>query len=113
MHYYITVIEFVFAILTEKDRFFKSFHKIVDGVLDSNRLDYIVRDQNSSVEWGKIPYERIINSAKLFYLERIIMRKYFKKIRDLLLLHIFKKLQTTLKIYIKTRIVFYMMRSFH
>ena len=50
MHYYITVIEFVFAILTEKDRFFNSFHKIVDGVLDSNRLDYIVRDQNSSVE---------------------------------------------------------------
>ncbi len=69
--YYITVVEFVFAILTEKDVFFKSFHKIVDGVLDSDRLDYIVRDsQNSGVDWGKIPYERIINSAKLFRLER-------------------------------------------
>lgn len=69
--YYITVVEFVFAILTEKDVFFKSFHKIVDGVLDADRLDYIVRDsQNSGVDWGKIPYERIINSAKLFRLEK-------------------------------------------
>lgn len=69
--YYITVVEFVFAILTEKDVFFKSFHKIVDGILDSDRLDYIVRDsQNSGVDWGKIPYERIINSAKLFYLDK-------------------------------------------
>lgn len=69
--YYITVVEFAFAILTEKDIFFKSFHKIVDGPLDSDRLDYIVRDsQNSGVDWGIIPYERIINSAKLFYLEK-------------------------------------------
>lgn len=68
--YYITVVEFVFAILTEKDNFFKSFHKIVDGIIDSDRLDYIVRDsKNSGVDWGEIPYERIINSAKLLYLE--------------------------------------------
>ena len=65
--YYITVVEFAFAILCENNTFFKSFHKIVDGVLDSDRLDYIVRDsQNSGVDWGKIPYERIINSARLF-----------------------------------------------
>lgn len=69
--YNIVVVEFVFAILTEKNTFFKSFHKVVDGVLDSDRLDYIVRDsQNSGVDWGTIPYERIINSAKLFYLEK-------------------------------------------
>jgi len=69
--YYITVVEFAFAILTEKDIFFKSFHKLVDGALDSDRLDYIVRDsQNSGVDWGTIPYERIINSAKLFHLEK-------------------------------------------
>lgn len=69
--YYITIVEFAFAILTEVNSFFKSFHKIVDGVLDADRLDYIVRDsQNSGVDWGKIPYERIINSAKLHYLEK-------------------------------------------
>ena len=69
--YYITIVEFAFAILTEINPFFKSFHKIVDGVLDADRLDYIVRDsQNSGVDWGKIPYERIINSAKLHYLEK-------------------------------------------
>ncbi len=69
--YYITVVEFVFAILTEKNVVFKSFHKIVDGVLDCDRLDYIVRDStNSGVDWGTIPYERIINSAKLFHLEK-------------------------------------------
>lgn len=70
MLYYIVIAEFVFAILTEKDVVFKSFHKIVDGVLDADRLDYIVRDSlNSGVDWGKIPYERIINSAKLHYLD--------------------------------------------
>lgn len=69
--YYIIVIEFAFAILTESNPLFKSFHKIIDGVLDADRLDYIVRDsQNSGVDWGKIPYERIINSSKLFYLEK-------------------------------------------
>lgn len=69
--YYIVVSEFVFAILTEKDIIFKSFHKIVDGALDADRLDYIVRDSlNSGVDWGKIPYERIINSARLHYLEK-------------------------------------------
>lgn len=67
--YYITVVEFAFAILVEKDSIFKSFHKIVDGIVDADRLDYIVRDsQNSGVDWGVIPYERIINSAKLFFL---------------------------------------------
>lgn len=67
--YYITVVEFTFAILVEKDINFKSFHKIVDGIIDADRLDYIVRDsQNSGVDWGVIPYERIINSAKLFSL---------------------------------------------
>lgn len=69
--YYITVVEFVFAILTETNSFFKSFHKIIDGIVDADRLDYIVRDsQNSGVDWGKIPYERIINSAKLFCLDK-------------------------------------------
>lgn len=69
--YYITIVEFAFAILTEVNPFFKSFHKFIDGVLDADRLDYIVRDsQNSGVDWGTIPYERIINSAKLHFLEK-------------------------------------------
>ena len=50
--YYITVVEFAFAILTEKDIFFKSFHKIVDGSIDADRLDYIVRD--SKKQWRRL-----------------------------------------------------------
>lgn len=69
--YYIVVVEFTTAILIEKDIVFKSFHKIVDGVLDADRFDYIMRDSlNSGVDWGKIPYKRIINSAKLIYLDK-------------------------------------------
>lgn len=63
------VVEFSMSMLVEKDLFFKSFHKIVDGILDADRLDYITRDSlNSGVDWGKIPYKRLINSAKLVYL---------------------------------------------
>lgn len=70
--YYILVVEFSFSMLVERDIFFKSFHKIVDGVLDADRLDYITRDSlNSGVDWGKIPYKRLINSAKLFYLTEL------------------------------------------
>ena len=68
--YYIMVAEFSVAILVEKDLFFKSFHKIVDGVLDSDRLDYITRDSlNSGVDWGTVPYKRLVNSAKLILLD--------------------------------------------
>lgn len=63
------VVEFSISMLVEKDIFFKSFHKIVDGILDADRLDYITRDSlNSGVDWGKTPYKRLINSAKLVYL---------------------------------------------
>jgi len=67
--YYVLVVEFAISLLVERDTFFKSFHKIVDGVLDADRLDYITRDsQNSGVDWGKTPYKRLINSSKLIYL---------------------------------------------
>ncbi|WP_289747795.1 hypothetical protein [Thomasclavelia cocleata] len=67
--YYILVVEFAFSMLVERDLFFKSFHKIVDGIMDADRLDYITRDSlNSGVDWGKIPYKRLINSSKLVYL---------------------------------------------
>lgn len=68
--YYIMIVELSIAILVEKDDVFKSFHKIVDGIIDADRLDYIMRDSlNSGVDWGKIPYKRLINSAKLIYLK--------------------------------------------
>lgn len=64
--YYILIVEFTFAILLEKSWLFKSIHRIIDGVIDADRLDYIVRDsQNSGVDWGRIPYKRVIDSAKL------------------------------------------------
>lgn len=64
--YYINAIEFAAAILLEKDDLFKSIHRIVDGVIDADRLDYVVRDSHSSgVDWGTIPYKRLIDSAKL------------------------------------------------
>lgn len=68
--YYTLVVEFAMSILTEKDLFFKSIHKIVDGILDADRFDYITRDSlNSGIDWGKIPYKRLINSAKLIYID--------------------------------------------
>lgn len=67
--YYTIVVEFTMAMFAEKDIFFKSLHKIVDGFVDADRLDYIMRDSlNTGIDWGRIPYKRIINSARLFYL---------------------------------------------
>lgn len=69
--YYITVIEFAAAILLEKNDLFRSIHRIVDGIIDSDRLDYTVRDSFSSgVDWGSIPYKRLIDSAKLLQVDR-------------------------------------------
>lgn len=63
--YYITIVEFVFAILTDKDEFFQTLHRLFDGYIDTDKQDYIVRDtKNSGVNWGTIPYERILEAAK-------------------------------------------------
>ena len=92
--YYTLVVEFALSILTEHDMFFKSMHKIIDGILDADRLDYITRDSsNSGVDWGKVPYKRLINSAKLIYIsenqgielpydERVFVIAYPKKLTD-------------------------------
>lgn len=65
--YYVALVEFCFAILREKTPFFISLHRIIDGCIDCDRMDYIVRDsQNSGVNWGNIPYKRLIESCKLF-----------------------------------------------
>lgn len=64
--YYITVIEFTGAILREKNDLFTSIHRIIDGTVDADRLDYVFRDsRGSGVDWGTIPYKRLIDSAKL------------------------------------------------
>lgn len=68
--YYLTVTEFAAAILLEKNPFFLSIHRIVDGTIDADRLDYVARDShNSGVDWGSIPYKRLIDSAKLICLD--------------------------------------------
>lgn len=65
--YYITVIEFTGAILREKNNLFTSIHRIIDGTVDADRLDYVSRDsRGSGMDWGAIPYKRFIDSAKLY-----------------------------------------------
>lgn len=64
--YYVTVIELTFAILLEQNPLCTAFHRMIDGPIDSDRLDYIVRDsENSGIDWGRIPYNRIVCSAML------------------------------------------------
>lgn len=64
--YYITVIELTFAILLEQNPLCTALHRMIDGPIDSDRLDYIVRDsENSGIDWGRIPYKRIVCSAML------------------------------------------------
>ncbi len=64
--YYVTVAEFCFAILREQSSFFISLHRIVDGCVDADRMDYIMRDTvNSGVNWGEIPYKRMLESCML------------------------------------------------
>lgn len=66
--YYILVCEFTFGILLEKKPLFSTIHRILDGAIDADRLDYIVRDtRNSGLEWGNISYERIIRPMRFFY----------------------------------------------
>jgi len=45
---------------------FAQIHRIVDGSIDCDRLDYVSRDINSSMaNKGKIEYDRLVNSMKL------------------------------------------------
>ncbi|MBN2572841.1 MAG: HD domain-containing protein [Ignavibacteriales bacterium] len=62
----IVVGELVLGIFDETNSFLKDLHRIVDGTLDGDRLDYISRDPiNSGLDVGKIEYERLLNSIKL------------------------------------------------
>lgn len=62
----IIVGEITSAILQEKHKSFGELHRIIDGTLDGDRLDYVSRDpMNSGLNIGIIEYDRIINSMRL------------------------------------------------
>lgn len=62
----IMIKEVTLAILNEKSTIFKNLHKLIDGSLDCDRLDYVTRDVlNSGFNNGIIEYERLISSMKL------------------------------------------------
>lgn len=60
------------AILQEKNKSFGELHRIIDGTLDGDRLDYVSRDPiNSGLNVGIIQYERIIGSMRLVKIEEV------------------------------------------
>lgn len=60
------VSEVTSAILQEKHKSFGEIHRIIDGTLDGDRLDYVSRDPiNSGLNVGTIEYDRIITSMRL------------------------------------------------
>lgn len=62
----IMIKEMTTAILNEKSSIFKNIHKLIDGSLDCDRLDYVTRDVlNSGFNNGIIEYDRLISSMKL------------------------------------------------
>ena len=81
--YLLVVLEITFGILMEKVPVLASLHRIIDGPVDVDRLDYIVRDSvNSGVCWGRIPYSRIVNSARFVYLEDRLKIAFPEKVCD-------------------------------
>lgn len=66
----VIVSEVTSAILNEKCKIFSELHRIIDGNLDGDRLDYVSRDPiNSGLDVGKIEYERIIGGMRLTKVE--------------------------------------------
>lgn len=60
--------ELVSSILHEDNDFFAGIHRIIDGTLDGDRLDYVTRDPlNSGFDAGKIEYRRLTDSMRLCY----------------------------------------------
>ena len=79
--YLITVMEFTFGILLEKAPVFASLHRIIDGPVDADRLDYNVRDShNSGVNWGIIPYNRLISATKFAYKDDTLKLAFPEKV---------------------------------
>lgn len=62
----IIVAEVTSAILQEKHQVFAELHRLIDGTLDGDRLDYVSRDPiNSGLSVGTIEYDRIISNMRL------------------------------------------------
>lgn len=62
----ILVAQITSAILEEKKPIFSQLHRIIDGTLDGDRLDYVCRDPiNSGINVGSIEYDRIIENMML------------------------------------------------
>lgn len=81
--YLIMVMEFTFGILMEKTPLLASLHRIIDGPVDADRLDYIIRDSvNSGVNWGNIPYSRMISATKFVYKDNNLQIAFPEKICD-------------------------------
>lgn len=81
--YFITVVEFTFGILLEKNPIFGTLHRIIDGPIDADRMDYIVRDSvNSGVHWGSIPYQRVISSIKMVPYNNHLCIAFPEKVTD-------------------------------
>lgn len=81
--YLVTVIEFTFGILLEKSSIFKALHRLIDGPIDADRLDYIVRDShNAGVDWGTIPYERLISAIKFVRFDGNFIIAFPEKVSD-------------------------------
>ncbi len=55
-------------ILNNADNYYENLHRIIDGSMDGDRLDYVARDPlNAGMDVGKIEYNRIISMMKLIY----------------------------------------------
>ncbi len=62
----VIVSEITSAILEEKATIFSDMHRIIDGTIDGDRLDYVSRDLlNSGLNVGCIEYDRIIEGMRL------------------------------------------------
>ena len=60
------VMDVTISILSERTVFFKWLHRIIDGSLDCDRLDYVSRDPiNSGLDTGKIEYGRLMSTMRL------------------------------------------------
>ncbi|TYO93230.1 HD domain-containing protein, partial [Desulfallas thermosapovorans] len=71
--FYWLVSKFVTYIFTEESSLFEDIHRIIDGSIDCDRLDYVTRDlENSGFNYGRIEYDRLIRSMRL-----IIMNGHF------------------------------------
>lgn len=54
-------------ILTSDQDFYKALHSIVDGTLDTDRLDYVTRDPiNSGLDVGRIEYTRLFSTYRFY-----------------------------------------------